>query len=84
MEPRLMTNNRQIVEMIERANDAEPACPCGRHTTPEYRDGAVWLECASLRDRPDGRLARIIAALSAPAHVRRRIVDVPPMVTTAG
>jgi hypothetical protein len=77
-----MINNRQIVEMIERANDAEPACPCGRHTTPEWRDGAVWLECASLRERRDGRLARIIAALSAPAHIRRRIVDVPPLTSS--
>jgi hypothetical protein len=76
---KMMTNDRQIVELIERASDAEPMCPCGRHTTPEWRDGAVWLECASLGEPHEGRLARIVAALTAPAHTRHRIVDVPAM-----
>ena len=42
-----MINDRQVVELIERANDADPVCPCGRHTTPVLRDGVVWLECST-------------------------------------
>jgi hypothetical protein len=74
-----MTDNRQIVEMIERANDAEPACPCGRHTTPVWRDGAVWLECASLSQPRDGFLERLVATVTAAAHTHSRIVDAPPL-----
>ena len=73
-----MTDNRQIVELIERANDAEPACACGRHTTPVWRDGAVWLECASLSEPRDGVIRRLVAAITAPAHTHARIVDAPP------
>lgn len=77
-----MINHRQVVDAIERANDQRPFCECGRHTTPVWRDGTVWLECASLRERHKGRLARIVAALAAPAHVRERIVDVSPVGAT--
>lgn len=73
-----MNNERQVVDLIERANDAQPACPCGRHTTPVWRDGAVWLECASLSQSHDGFLQRVIATMTAPAHTRVRIVDAPP------
>ena len=73
-----MNNNRQIVDLIERANDAQPACPCGGHTTPVWRDGAVWLECASLSQPRDGFLQRIYAVVTALAHTRARIVDAPP------
>ena len=65
-----MNADRQIVDMIERANDAEPFCACGRHTTPVEHDGVVWLECASLGDAHEGRLARLVAALTAPSHTR--------------
>ncbi len=74
-----MTTNTQIVDLIERANDAEPFCSCGRHTTPVAHDGAIWLECSSLGDRPEGRVRRLIAALAAPTHTRTRIVDVPTL-----
>ena len=72
-----MDNNRQIVDRIERANDAEPFCSCGRHTTPIAHDGAVWLECAFFSDSPRGRVGRFVAALMAPTHSRTRIVDLP-------
>ncbi len=72
-----MIENSQVVDLIERANDAQPLCPCGRHTTPVYRDGAVWLECASLSEPRDGYLQRIVAAVTTLAHVHARIVDVP-------
>jgi len=73
-----MNNDRQIVDLIERTNDAKPYCACGRHTTPIWRDGAVWLECASLSQPHEGRIARILAGIAAPTHVRDHIVDVPP------
>lgn len=72
-----MINNRQIVDIIERANDAEPVCACGRHTTPVWRDGAVWLECSSLSQPQGGYVQRMLAAVTALAHTHARIVDVP-------
>jgi hypothetical protein len=72
-----MIDNRQVVDLIERANDAQPMCPCGRHTTPIYRDGAVWLECASLSEPREGYLQRVLATISVLAHTHARIVDVP-------
>lgn len=71
-----MNNDRQIVDLIERTNDAKPSCPCGRHTTTVWRDGAVWLECVSLSRPHEGRVARILAGISAPTHLREHIVDV--------
>jgi hypothetical protein len=73
----LMNNNRQIVDMIERANDDQPFCTCGRHTTPVEHEGVIWLECASLDEPRRGRLGRILAALAAPSQTRVRVVDVP-------
>lgn len=72
-----MMHNRQIVDMIERANDDQPYCHCGRHTTAVWRDGIVWLECSSLTEPKDGRLARLLAAVTAPTHVHEAIVDLP-------
>ncbi len=72
-----MIQNRQIVAMIERANDAQPNCPCGRHTTPVWRDGVVWLECASINEPHDGRIRRALAALTAQVHTHEWIVDAP-------
>ena len=72
-----MLYNNQVVETIELAHDARPFCSCGRHTTPVWRDGVVWLECASISDTREGRLARILAAVTAPSHVHERIVEVP-------
>jgi hypothetical protein len=66
-----------VVDLIERANDARPFCPCGRHTTPVWRDGVVWLECASLSDERDGIVARVLAAATSPIHIKSAIVDVP-------
>jgi hypothetical protein len=74
-----MIENFQVVDTIERANDAQPFCPCGSHTTPVWRDGTVWLECATLSEPRRGRVQRVLAAVMAPAHVRDRIVDVPPL-----
>ena len=78
-----MINDRQVVELIERANDANPMCPCGRHTAPVWRDGAVWLECSALSEPRDNRLQRIVGAVTAFAHTRARIVDVPLAIDVA-
>jgi hypothetical protein len=77
-----MTNDR-MVDMIERANDANPWCSCGLHTRPVGREGAVWLECVSFTKPKEGRLARFLAALTAHTHVRERIVDYPSLTTSA-
>ncbi len=73
-----MIDTYRIIDIIESANDRQPFCDCGRPTEPVYRDGAVWLECSSLRDVPGGRAARLMATLTSIAHVHQRIVDVPP------
>jgi hypothetical protein len=70
-------NNPQIVDLIEQTNDEQPFCPCGTHTTPVWRDGVVWLECATRSNPRRNRLARVLADVIEPAHVRRPIVDVP-------
>lgn len=72
-----MNTDWQVVDLIERASDARPFCACGQHTTTTWRDGTVWLECASLLDPPVGRLDRLVRFLTTPAHTTVRIVDVP-------
>ena len=72
-----MINDRHVVDLIERANDADPMCPCGRHTAPVFRDGVVWLECSYLSEPHYGRLGRLVAAATTFAHTRSRIVEVP-------
>ena len=72
-----MYDQSRVVDLIEKANDRRPFCPCGRHTTPVWRDGTVWLECASLGEPRDGVVARIVAVATAPVHLRMPIVDVP-------
>lgn len=71
-----MNHDRSIVDYIERAIDARPWCPCGWHTTLVWRDGAIWLECASVTEAA-GALARLVAWVSAPTHVHTRLIDVP-------
>lgn len=73
-----MEHQGKIVDIIERAIDAQPYCACGRHTMPVWRDGVIWLECASRSDPPKVRLARLVAVLMAPVHTHARIIDVPP------
>lgn len=71
-----MTSNRGIVDMIERASDARPACGCGSHTTAVWRDGIVWLECAARIAQPSGRLGRLARLITLAAHVHEPIIDV--------
>ena len=71
-----MYDHIHAVDLIEKAVDARPFCSCGRHTTPVWRDGVVWLECSSLSVTRDSVLARFVAVATAPAHVRTPIVSV--------
>ena len=72
-----MTDQTQIVDLIERASTDEPFCACGRHTVTVWRDGIVWLECATFQETGRGRVARLLATATAPIHVRRAIVEAP-------
>ena len=68
-----MTTETAIVDLIDRANDATPFCPCGSHTTPVWRDGIVWLDCASLVEPAPGALRRLLQVLA--PHVHEVIVN---------
>lgn len=72
-----MINHASIVDYIEEANDRRPYCECGRNTEPVYRDGAIWLDCTSLREPAAGRLARLLAIPFGPVHVHDHLMDAP-------
>ena len=72
-----MYDQSRVVDLIEQANDARPFCPCGRHTTPVWRDGVVWLECSSISEPRDGVVARIVATATAPGHLKFPIIEIP-------
>jgi hypothetical protein len=76
-----MSHATQIIDLIERASDARPYCACGSHTTPVWRDGIVWLECASITEPDGSAIRRILSAVTAPWHVHIPIVDVPAVDT---
>src|SRR4029078_4581397 len=71
-----MYDHARAVDLIEKSVDARPFCSCGRHTTPVWRDGVVWLECSSLSDPRDGVVARFLAVATSPTHVRAPIVSI--------
>jgi hypothetical protein len=71
-----MNHDCQLVDLIERANDARPYCPCGRPTEPVYRDGALWLDCRALHERPEGRVRRLFAVLTEGPHLHQWLADV--------
>jgi hypothetical protein len=73
----IMIDNRRAVYAIERALDTRPFCSCGRTTSPVAHIDGIWLECASLSEVPEGPVGRLISALSAGAHTRERILDLP-------
>ena len=74
-----MIENRQAVDLIERAHDAQPFCGCGRHTTLVDRDGAIWLECSSLEETREGAFARALSVITAGAHTRELVLDLRPV-----
>jgi hypothetical protein len=70
-------HNTHYVDIIEQAADTTPYCPCGQHTTPVWRNGTVWLECASLGEPRGGVVARLVGAVTSTTHIRVPIVEVP-------
>ena len=68
-----MTTDTGVVDLIERANDATPYCPCGSHTTPVWRDGIVWLDCAALVEPPRSAIRRLLRAIV--PHVHQQVID---------
>jgi hypothetical protein len=72
-----MSQHTQIIDLIERASDARPYCPCGSHTTPVWRDGVVWLECATISHPDGGAWRKLFASATSAWHVHVAIVDVP-------
>ncbi len=72
-----MLSQHTIVDRVERSVEAQPFCACGRHTLAVWRNGAVWLECASLSEPRTGLFRRLAAAVTDPMHVRGCIVEAP-------
>ena len=70
-----MIDNRQAVEIIEQAHDAQPFCRCGRHTTLMDRAGRIWLACSSFEEPREGAIARVLSVITAGAHTRELVLD---------
>lgn len=68
-------DNTQAVALIERAERETPFCDCGEPTVPVAHSEQLWLECASRQEPPVSALRRVLAALGAPGHTRRLILD---------
>ena len=64
----------QVVELIERASNAQPFCTCGAHTVAVAAPNAIRLTCASLAERPGG--ARRWLTLDLPVlHINQPILE---------
>jgi hypothetical protein len=70
-------HDRSLVDLVERAIDADLACSCGRPTRVVERDGALWLQCSAVGDPAGGRLRRMMRRVIDGLHLREHIVDVP-------
>ena len=73
----MMLNELRLVDTIERAQSDRPHCECGRETITTYRNGAMWLDCATISEPVEGRIQRLWNAVAAPGHVHELIADVP-------
>lgn len=65
----------KVLDVLEQAWGKAPFCKaCTSPTTPVARDGAIWLECASLREeRPF--LKRLLSFDFVVDHTRRVILE---------
>lgn len=68
--------NERAVDLIEQAERSAPYCLCGRHMLAVADGGTIWLECSSRREQKRG-LGGIVGRLTAAAHTRRKIMDLP-------
>ncbi|HVC03121.1 MAG TPA: hypothetical protein VND88_00470 [Candidatus Acidoferrales bacterium] len=69
------TDNTRIVALIERAERETPFCECGEPMAAVAEDSQIWLDCTAHQSRPEGRVRRFLANLSAIGHTRLLIVD---------
>jgi hypothetical protein len=69
-----MYDRTTILHLVNDAQRHDPYCACGAHMVPVDRDGGLWLECATIRDRGDEPASPIRALLDRVFHDRRVIV----------
>jgi hypothetical protein len=72
-----MLNELRLVDLVERAYADRPYCECGRQTVTTYRGGAMWLECAIVREPIQNRLHRMWNVVTEPGHVHSVIAEIP-------
>ncbi len=68
--------NQRAVDLIEHAERSAPYCLCGRHMIAVAEGERIWLECSGRTEERTG-LAALISRLTAFAHTRRVIMDLP-------
>ena len=71
----MMHDKAHVLDVLEQAQRKAPFCKaCTSPTTPVARDGAIWLECASLQeDRPF--LRKLLSLDFGAGHTRRVILE---------
>lgn len=67
--------NQRAVELIESA-ERTAYCHCGSHMLAVAQGDEIWLECAEHTKERAG-VAALVARLTALAHSRRRIMELP-------
>jgi hypothetical protein len=68
--------NVRAVDRIEAAERFSPHCPCGSHMVAVAHGDEIWLECVS-HDQPRTGVRGLFARLTAFAHSRRLILELP-------
>ncbi len=70
-----MHDKAHVLDVLEQAQLKAPFCKsCMSPTTPVARDGAIWLECASMQeDRPFFK--KLLSLDFGGAHTRRVILE---------
>ena len=64
----------QMLQVIEAAERETRLCSCGALMSIAARDDALWIQCPSFRETPEGRLAWLRAGLREVLHDRRVVV----------
>ena len=70
-----MIDQHRALELIEQAQRETLFCDCGAPVVIVERAGGLWLECSSRSPSAEGRIGRLVSALTATLHTRRLIVD---------
>jgi len=69
-------DNQRAVDIIESAERSAPYCHCGQHMLAVASGEQIWLECSSRVEEKDG-LAGFVSRITAFAHTRRMIMELP-------